>query len=187
MLINLFGSPGCGKSTLALHLTSCLKQRGLDAEYVGEYIKNLISYHGSEHHPIYNQLDILTNQNRLLNSFYENSSFVITDGALLNTNIYIEFNKNPQIEFCKEEIKSLCSVLDSSYEQQFNILVHPCNCRSFYKDSLRNYNWEESLNLFSKFRELKNYDFEIEGYFESGTDVELLCDLIVEKYHSPLP
>jgi hypothetical protein len=37
--INLYGGPGCGKSTMATYLFSELKTRGINIEYVTEYIK----------------------------------------------------------------------------------------------------------------------------------------------------
>lgn len=40
MRINLYGAPGCGKSTLAAKLYGHLKSRGCNIEYVQEYIKN---------------------------------------------------------------------------------------------------------------------------------------------------
>lgn len=39
LVINLFGGPGCGKSTLAAQLFSSLKARGVSCEYNVEYAK----------------------------------------------------------------------------------------------------------------------------------------------------
>lgn len=186
MIINIYGSPGCGKSTIALGITSTLKKRGEDAEYVGEYVKNLIAAHGGSHTPIFNQLDILLNQNKLLKSFSDSCDYVVTDGALLNTNVYIEFNKDTQIEFCKEEIKTLCVSLDKSYKEQYNILVTPCKDKNKYKDSLRNYNFEDSKNLHKQISSLREYDYIVEDFFQYGADLDSLCDEIVQTRYIQL-
>lgn len=41
VVINLFGGPGCGKTTLAHELTAAISRRGLICEYVPEYAKDL--------------------------------------------------------------------------------------------------------------------------------------------------
>lgn len=46
-LINLFGSPGSGKSTIAAHIFSHLKSHNVKTELVGEFAKELI-YLGNE-------------------------------------------------------------------------------------------------------------------------------------------
>jgi nicotinamide riboside kinase len=181
MLINLYGPPGSGKSTLALKLSSLLKEKGFDAEYVGEYVKNLIAYHGSYHNPIYNQLDILINQNKLLKSFYVNSTFVVTDGGLLNTIVYMPINKDEQIDSCSSEIEILCKSLDRWYRYQYNILVEPCSLQSAYKDTLRNYDFQQSKDLFNRFENLTDYDYIVSDYFEVGANTDFICDRIIEK------
>lgn len=41
VVINLFGGPGCGKTTLAHELTAAISRSGLICEYVPEYAKEL--------------------------------------------------------------------------------------------------------------------------------------------------
>lgn len=165
MIINFYGAPGSGKSTISLGLSSFLKSKSLDCEYVGEYIKNLIAIHGDNHIPIFNQLDILVNQNKLIKSFLENSEIVVTDSPILNTLIYIDYSADRQITFCKNYIKSLVLKLNDYYSNQINILVTNCPDKKLYKDSLRNYTYEESNSLHLKFKELPIfYDYIIDGF-----------------------
>ena len=42
LVVNLFGVPGAGKSTGALHITYKLKLWGIDAEYINEYAKEKV-------------------------------------------------------------------------------------------------------------------------------------------------
>ena len=41
IVVNLFGGPGCGKSTTAAWLFNQLKERGVNCEYVTEFAKDL--------------------------------------------------------------------------------------------------------------------------------------------------
>ena len=41
-LVNLYGGPGSGKSTIAAHIFAMLKHGGVNAEYVQEYAKDLV-------------------------------------------------------------------------------------------------------------------------------------------------
>ena len=41
-VINLFGGPGCGKSTTAADLFARMKLRGLSVELVTEYAKDVV-------------------------------------------------------------------------------------------------------------------------------------------------
>lgn len=42
LIVNLFGGPGCGKSTGATWLFSQLKLKGIDCEYVSEFAKDKV-------------------------------------------------------------------------------------------------------------------------------------------------
>ena len=42
LIVNLFGAPGCGKSTLAAALFSELKKAGFNAELVTEYANDKV-------------------------------------------------------------------------------------------------------------------------------------------------
>lgn len=61
-LINLFGSPGSGKSTAAAHIFSFLKSKHVKTELVGEFAKELI-YLGNEIQLV-NQVYIMGSQYR---------------------------------------------------------------------------------------------------------------------------
>ena len=42
VVINLFGGPGCGKSTIAAELFAILKKQGYEVELVTEYAKDKV-------------------------------------------------------------------------------------------------------------------------------------------------
>lgn len=84
-MINLFGAPGCGKSTTALGLTYLLKMMGLNAEYVGEYAKDLVY----QNHKIEltDQFNIFSQQNNRL-KVLESVDWVVTDSPLVFSAMY---------------------------------------------------------------------------------------------------
>lgn len=93
IIVNLFGGPGCGKSTLAAKIFTILKEKNIECEIAYEYVKEKVwdkSYNvmddtiyifAKQHHRIW----------RLLNQV----DVIITDAPILNPIIYdIESNKD---------------------------------------------------------------------------------------------
>lgn len=171
-LINIFGSPGSGKSTFALFLTGELKMRGLDCEYSPEYIKYLIAKGNCN----FDQLDILHNQYHQILAYYNNSNIVVTDSPLLLSTIYGKNYKH------QKELFSLAKAFNSDFES-INILIEPPKDREKYKDSLRLQNYDQSLELFEmRFKNLLKYDMVIENFFSLSRETLIsLCDIILEK------
>ena len=87
LVINLFGGPGCGKSTLAYELIGKLKRNDYKAELVVEHAKWLT----------YNKSMVeITNQVMLAAKDYYNITllkdqvdFIVLDGSILNGLAYI--------------------------------------------------------------------------------------------------
>lgn len=88
-VVNFFGGPGCGKSTLAAGLFYSLKRGQIPCEYVQEYIKTKI-YEGSQS-LLNDQLMIVANQNHNLNSVYDKVLLTITDSPILLSMIYNKY------------------------------------------------------------------------------------------------
>lgn len=86
-VINLFGGPGVGKSTLASDLFSLMKMLSFNVELVTEYAKDMVWE--SRDNILSDQLYILAKQNRRLARLAEHGvKWAVTDGALLNGKIY---------------------------------------------------------------------------------------------------
>lgn len=79
--INLFGGPGCGKSTLAAHLFARLKMSGYDVEHVSEYIKTWV-YEGRKPQS-YDQLYVFSKQLKAEDINLRNVDLLVTDSPLL--------------------------------------------------------------------------------------------------------
>lgn len=80
-VINLFGGPGHGKSTLAAGIFHRLKLKGLNVELVTEYAKDMV-FEG-RNNILMDQVYILAKQNRRLERLREKVDVVVTDSPLI--------------------------------------------------------------------------------------------------------
>lgn len=86
MVVNLYGGPGTGKSTTAAALFSLLKQRGVNAELVTEYAKDVV-WEGRDY-LLSDQIYLFAKQNRKMVRLYGQVEMVVTDSPLLLSYYY---------------------------------------------------------------------------------------------------
>jgi len=86
LVVNFFGGPGAGKSTLALGVASKLKQTGVNCEYVHEFAKELTWERRFD--AMRNQTLILGSQYEMLRRCIKEVDVIITDTSLLNSVLY---------------------------------------------------------------------------------------------------
>lgn len=79
-VINLFGGPGVGKSTIASGLFYHMKMNGFKVEYATEWIKDKI-YDGDKY-PFLDELYAFAKQNKKINSMRDKMDYIITDSPL---------------------------------------------------------------------------------------------------------
>lgn len=115
LFINLFGAPGCGKSTCASYIFSKLKMQGIDCQYISEYAKdkcwqgNSFIFESPENqfyigakqfyriNQVNGKVDIaITDSPILLNSIYNKSQYL---GKEYNYVLYRLFNKFNNLNF----------------------------------------------------------------------------------------
>tara|TARA_R100001530_G_scaffold63598_1_gene45720 strand:- start:2768 stop:3283 length:516 start_codon:yes stop_codon:yes gene_type:complete len=89
-VINLFGGPGCGKSTAAAGLFHLMKSRRMSVELVNEFAKDVVWDNSRD--ILKDQLYIFANQNRKLERLKGRVDYAITDSPLLLTLIYMPKN-----------------------------------------------------------------------------------------------
>ena len=93
-IINIFGGPGVGKSTIAAGLFYKMKCKHLDVEIVFEYAKKL-TYEKRFDILTSDQLTILAKQHRDISTIYNQRQFVVVDSPLLLSQIYFNPQTNP--------------------------------------------------------------------------------------------
>lgn len=85
-VINIFGGPGVGKSTLSAELFVDLKKSNLSIEYATEYAKDMIYEYRDN--ILNDQIYIFAKQNRKLKRLENHVDTVITDSPILLSAMY---------------------------------------------------------------------------------------------------
>ena len=86
IVVNFFGGPGVGKSTLATDLFSSMKKSRYKVELVTEFAKELV--YAEDFTRLRDQILMFAEQNHRLKRLKGEVDFVITDSPLLNGIIY---------------------------------------------------------------------------------------------------
>lgn len=107
-VINLYAGPGAGKSTAALQICFELKKRGINAEYVSEFAKDLI-YDGKEE-MLKDQRYVTDGQYERLNRLRGKVDVIVTDSPLLLGQVYGK--KSVDKEY-KDEIRNRYDSFDN--------------------------------------------------------------------------
>lgn len=139
-VINLFGGPGCGKSTIAAELFATLKKQGYEVELVTEYAKDKVweeSYKTLE-----NQIYVFSKQLHRMWRLKDKVQFIITDSPLLLSIIY-DKDKN-------EDLKNLIITKFNSFDN-INVVI---NRSTVYNQNGRYQNEEQANAIDKEIKEL---------------------------------
>ncbi len=93
LIVNIFGSPGSGKSTGAAYIFSQLKMKGYNAELVTEYAKDLTWEENRER--LFNQAVIFGEQFQRINRCFDKVDVIVTDSPFLMGVLY---NHHPALK-----------------------------------------------------------------------------------------
>lgn len=108
IIINLVGSPGCGKSTLASYVFAKLKMLGINCELVTEFAKDKVWEKNNE--ALSNQIYIFAKQYYRITRCAEQVDVIVTDSPLALSPYY---NKDPDID---KPLKELVFAISNKYD-----------------------------------------------------------------------
>jgi len=94
IIINLFGGPGIGKSTIAAGLFYQMKIQGYSVELITEYAKELV-YEGRYNILEADQLYIFAKQHRKIYRLISEVDYIITDSPMLMQPVYLKLMESP--------------------------------------------------------------------------------------------
>jgi nicotinamide riboside kinase len=137
-IINFFGAPGTGKSTLAADLFSTMKKAKESVELITEYAKDLTWSKRKEE--LKNQVYVFGKQlNRIMN-VYGQVEFIVTDSPILLSKIYHTTMFFPNSEFFP-------GVVDDVFNKFYNINFLVTSDYTFYDPNGRNQSPVESKKI----------------------------------------
>jgi len=166
LVVNLFGGPGSGKSTTAAGVFHVLKTRGINAELVTEYAKDLTWER--RHHALANQPLILGKQFHRLWRIHEQVEVAITDSPIF---LGIVYNQDKL-----EHLPSLIMELHDMF-QSVNYFIRRKN--DHFTNVGRNHSLDESIHIDDEIeRYLHKYGVEFEDIERDEALEHIVNDLI---------
>jgi len=172
ILINLFGQPGAGKSTLAAMIFAQMKLMGANIELITEYAKDLVWEKRFE--TLNNQVYILGKQTWRVNRCASQVDFVVTDSPFLLGNLYANGS-----ESFKEAFKTISLELHNKY-QTINYFVKRIKP---YKQIGR-YQSEEVANIIGNkcYKMLQELNIDFSNITSTQKDAEFIAKLALNNF-----
>lgn len=173
IVINAFGGPGVGKTTMCWEVASELKKRGVIAEYVSEYAKELVYEERFDilDDSMKNQKIILAEQKRRLDRLIGKVEVIVTDSPLL---LSITYANDATNEY-KNDILSQFN----EYDNVNFVIVR--NRRREFQQSGRKQNYEESKEKDIQITQLlEDNEIVYQTYYQKNIKdvVNLICQKI---------
>jgi nicotinamide riboside kinase len=168
LVINLIGGHCSGKSTVAAELFARLKKMGVHCELVSEYIKDRI-YEENKTMPS-NQIAIFGMEHYNISNKIGKVDVIVHDGSFINNILYKS-----------EENKEFDNLIVSEYHKFNNLDFFIKRGNIEFEDYGRIHNYEQSLELDEKIKQLYNNcgaDF-IE--VESRDAVDKIIPIVLKK------
>lgn len=159
VVVNFFGGPGSGKSTMSGQLFGVMKEQRINVEYVPEFAKELV---WEESASIDDQLFMLGVQHNRLYRLIGKVDYIICDSPLLLGNYYVQytntkFNDGKSLELWRKSYRRLAMYTFDLYDNM-NFFCERGN-RKFIQAG-RIQNEEESKNIDDRLRfMLKQYGY----------------------------
>jgi ABC-type dipeptide/oligopeptide/nickel transport system ATPase component len=169
-VINLFGGPGCGKSTGAAYIFSLLKMKGMNVELVTEFAKDKTWEHNSK--ALTCQPYVFGKQSYRMDRCADEVDIIITDSPLFLSAMY-NFDSNIEPEFTQTVIKKF-----NEFEN-YNFFLKRLK---EYNPKGRNQTEEEAKELDNKIKtNLNKFNIEYEEVNGCKEGYEYILNLILSK------
>ena len=163
-VINLFGGPSSGKSTISAGLFYLMKLQQLEVVLIQEIATKMIEQ--KRIHKLQDQLGILADQHEPYFELNDNVDFLITDSPLILSALY-----QP-----KNYIKHFKKMTVSTFNQYDNINFWINRPKEGFSEKRRAHSLEESIKKDKELKKmLKQYNIAIEKAFnaEANTHLEI--------------
>ncbi|GEM_PF-170315 len=159
VVVNCFAGPGAGKTTCAWEIASELKKRGIEAEYVGEYAKELVWDGNTEllDGSLKSQQQLYDVQTHRVQRLLGKVDVVVTDSPAILGAMYL---KQPNAEFESRIIK------DFKLQHNFNLFI---NRGDTFQQTGRIHNLEESKIIDNNIKEFLDRSEIYYGTYEHST------------------
>jgi deoxyadenosine/deoxycytidine kinase len=145
-VINLFGGPGVGKSSIAAGLIHKLKKKHISCDAPYEFPKVLAWDNNKE--AIKDQLYVLANQHRGIAKSYGKVDYIVVDSPIILSMVYKDYYNNPQKSpscLYLEEFDNLILKMHNYYDNVNIVLVRSKDGEHNEKERYHNLN--ESIEL----------------------------------------
>ena len=145
-IINLFGGPGIGKSSIAAGLTYKLKKKHISCDAPYEFPKVLAWDKNKE--AIGDQLYVVANQHRGIAKSYGKVKYIIVDSPILLSLVYKNYYNNSETYPAKLYGKEFDEMVLSIFNQYDNLnIILKRNIEGDHNDAERYQGLPESIEL----------------------------------------
>jgi hypothetical protein len=173
-VINMFGGPGVGKSTIATGLFSAMKQRRMEVEYVSEYAKEITWEKTNA--LLDNQIHVFAEQFRRQFRLLGKVNWIVTDSPLVLSAVYFNKYAKDQSTFTDSYLK-LCEKFFMESFNQFdnrNIVIERSK---LYNPNGRNQTLEQAIEIDQEIVDIL-LDFDIDYREVWGSESEIIQKIL---------
>jgi len=168
IIINLIGTPGAGKSTLAAYLFAKLKMLGVNCEQVTEFAKDKVWEENNV--ALSNQIYIFSKQYYRITRCEDKVDLIITDSPLVLSAFY---NRDPEIH------KPLCELIRKINDRYNNMYFFVKRIKR-YNPNGRLQTERESDEMVPKLKKhLEDFGVNYEEIFGDLTSADIIIDRVL--------
>lgn len=168
LIVNFFGGPGSGKSTMTTAVFSELKFRGINCEIASEYAKDLV-YENREK-TFKDQIYIFGKQHNRIFRLIGEVDIILCDSPLLLTPIY-DAEKRPELE--------KLAIDEHKKHPSYNVFIK--RCKKFNPNG-RVHNEEQSIDLDKKISDyLDKINIPYQLFEGTSKKVQVIADIAIEQ------